>query len=132
MYSKRRKFDLAFTNKEISIVENKIGSSFLPPINKCSKRQMNLIPHLKQHERKNSASIEKHLPNQPPMEKISALDPKNLSMPGYSCSYNNEKNAAAFRHLLGGRKDGLGAAVNNHDLNNSVVHWQLDLRYYNP
>ena len=48
------------------------------------------------------------------------------------CSYNNEKNAAAFRHLLGGRKDGLGAAVNNYDLNNSVVHWQLDLRYYNP
>lgn len=43
-------------------------------------------------------------------KKILAFDPKNLSMPKYSAKYLNENNAAAVRHLLGGRRrDGAGA-----------------------
>ena len=53
-------------------------------------------------------------------------------MPKYSMKYHNEKNAAAFRHLLGGRVDGVQTGQNQSDLHSSTVHWQLDLRYYNP
>ena len=42
-------------------------------------------------------------------DKILAFDPKNLSMPKDSSKYVGESNAAAVRHLLGGRRrDGGG------------------------
>ena len=58
-----------------------------------------------------------------------AFDPKNISMPKYSSKYQNESNAAAVRHLLGGRRRD-GGGVNQNDLRNSNVHWILGLRNY--
>lgn len=52
-------------------------------------------------------------------------------MPSYNDKYKNDRNAANYRHLLGGRKEG-DLAQNQQDISNSTVQWQMDLRYYNP
>ena len=102
------------------------GSSFLPPINEICKRQMEQIPHMMENKSR------KGLKNDTSAERIQGFDPKNMSMPEYSCKYHNEKNAGAYRHLLGSRVDGVPQGTNQRDLTCSAVHWQLDLRYYNP
>lgn len=64
-------------------------------------------------------------------EEIHAFDGNHLSMPQYSLKYKNEPNAAAMRHLLGGKVVN-GEGVNQNDLRSSNLHWAMGLRYYNP
>ena len=52
-------------------------------------------------------------------------------MPNYSLKYKNEPNAAAIRHLLGGKVVN-GEGINQSDLRSSNLHWAMGLRYYNP
>jgi hypothetical protein len=97
----RKKFDPVFS-REKTILEKKCGQMFLPPINETCKKQMDRIPHLKSVVNKKNILSERQR-----KDMIFAIDPNNLSMPKYSSKYHNEKNAAAFRHLLGGRVDGV-------------------------
>ena len=42
---------------------------------------------------------------------IHSFDPTHVSLPAYSSKYKNESNAAAIRHLIGGRRRD-GGAIN--------------------
>ena len=53
-------------------------------------------------------------------------------MPKYSLKHKNDSNAAAYRHMLGGRMDPTAGPSNQKDLRSSDLHWALGLRYYNP
>ena len=81
------------------------NSSFLPPINMDSKKNLERIPLLKLDQGSSKQNIERMEQNNGLVkgEKIHAFDPKNLSLPEYSSKYQNESNHAAVSHLLGGR-----------------------------
>ena len=104
-----------------------VGKGFLPPINHVAKRNMSNIPHVKfdRNERENQRMSEQEIC-------ISSLDPCNFSMPKYSDKYHNEKNAGAFRHLLGGRREASQGVAPNTDIHNSAVQFYMHLRNYDP
>lgn len=85
-----------------------MGSKFLPPINTISKAKYEKVPLLKvdqsgKHLKAKYESIEMKKPTPGIKEEIHAFDGNHLSMPQYSLKYKNEPNAAAMRHLLGGK-----------------------------
>jgi hypothetical protein len=120
----RKSFDANFS-REVSCIDNNYNvgsSSFLPPINRQSKKNLMKIQYLNIDDHKRV--VEGGRLN----GKIHAFDPTNLSMPKYSAKYA-ESNAAAVRHLLGGRRLD-GGSINQNDIRNSNVHWMLGLRNY--
>ena len=87
------------------------------------------VDHSGKHLRAKYDSIEAKKPIS--KEEIHAFDGNHMSMPKYSSKYKNEPNAAAMRHLLGGKVVN-GEGINQSDLRSSNLHWAMGLRYYDP
>ena len=107
---KKKDFDLVFSKVKRSLYEEKHGVNFLPPINNTSTRNIKKLPVLKVN-RDDSGS------------KVHSFEPSNMSMPKYEDKYRNEKNAAAVRHLLGGKIDALENPSSKVDIRSSHIHW---------
>jgi len=121
--SGRKEFSLVFSKVKRSLYEEKLGMGYLPPINEASKKNLDHMPVLRvknEQESRNRKHISDKTANH--IQMIHSFDPTNLSLPNYSLNYKNEKNAAAFRHLLGGRRDPNSVIINK-DLSNSNVQW---------
>jgi hypothetical protein len=125
---------MIFSHQKKSLYEDKLGSSFLPPINMESRKRLDKMPVLRLDNNSKALSSMCEI-KKPPIgennELTHSFDPLNVALPKYSSKYKNGNNAGAIRHLLGGRQDP-GARVNSIDLKSSNLHWILGLRYYNP
>ena len=78
----RDRFNMHFARERKNLIEQKLGSSFLPPINEECKKRIDQIPVLKlDNETKKVISDRSKSREKVSLTIHAAFDPQNLAMP---------------------------------------------------